>query len=88
MAAADECATGRGGNQGVGFAVPSNLAKFVMERLVADGRVTRGYLGVVIQPVTDELARAYGLSDNRGALVGEVQRNSPAAGVKGGDFIL
>jgi len=78
-----------GGNQGVGFAVPSNLARYVMERLVADGRVTRGYLGVMIQPVTDDLAKEFGLKDNAGALVGEVTRNSPAAGagLREGDVI-
>lgn len=79
-----------GGNQGVGFAVPSNLAKYVMERLAADGKVTRGYLGVVIQPMTTELAEAFGLENNQGALVGEVQEDSPAAkaGIKAGDVIV
>jgi serine protease Do len=78
-----------GGNQGVGFSVPGNLARYVMERLVADGKVTRGYLGVVVQPVTDDLAKAFALKDNSGALVGEVTRNSPAAdaGVREGDVI-
>jgi serine protease Do len=78
-----------GGNQGVGFSIPSNLARYVMERIVADGKVTRGYLGVMIQPVTDELAKAFDLKDNAGALVGEVTRNSPAAavGLREGDVI-
>jgi serine protease Do len=78
-----------GGNQGVGFSVPVNLAKYVMERLVADGRVTRGYLGVMIQPVTDDLAKAFDLKDNSGALVGDVTEDSPAeeAGLKEGDVI-
>lgn len=79
-----------GGNQGVGFAVPVNLARYVMERIVADGKVTRGYLGVVIQPVTEELADAFKLEDNEGALIGEVTRDSPAAdaGLKEGDVII
>ncbi|PTY01410.1 hypothetical protein DB346_13165 [Verrucomicrobia bacterium LW23] len=79
-----------GGNQGVGFSVPVNLARYVMERLVADGKVTRGYLGVVIQPVTPELAKEFKLSGTSGALVSEVSRKSPAgeAGVKPGDVIV
>lgn len=79
-----------GGNQGVGFSVPTNLARYVMERLIADGKVTRGYLGVMIQPVTEDLAKAFGLQDHSGALVGDVTPGSPAdkAGVKTGDVIL
>ena len=78
-----------GGNQGVGFAVPINLARYVMERLIEDGKVTRGYLGVMIQPVTPELAKEFKLSQNSGALVGEVTSDSPAAdaGLKDGDVI-
>ncbi len=79
-----------GGNQGVGFSVPVNLARYVMERLVIEGRVTRGYLGVIIQPVTPELAEEFKLPENTGALVGEVTDNSPAAdaGLKAGDVIV
>jgi serine protease Do len=75
---------------GVGFAVPVNLAKLVMERLLADGTVKRGYLGVMIQPVTPELAKAFNLPDTRGALVGGVSPNTPAAeaGIKEGDVII
>lgn len=75
---------------GIGFAVPINLARFVMERLIADGKVTRGYLGVLIQPVTPELAREFKLPENTGALVGEVSPDSPAeeAGLKEGDVIV
>ncbi len=75
---------------GIGFAVPINLARFVMERLIIDGKVTRGYLGVFIQPVTPELAKEFNLPDNTGALVSEVGRNSPAAeaGIKEGDVII
>ncbi len=78
-----------GGNQGVGFAVPVNLARNVMERLIADGKVTRGYLGVMIQPLTPELAKEFHVPGNSGALVGEVTKNSPAAkaGLKEGDVV-
>ncbi len=78
-----------GGNNGVGFAVPVNLARFVMERLVTDGKVTRGYLGVMIQPVTPDLAKAFDVTDAVGALVGQVNEGSPAdkAGLKEGDVI-
>jgi len=79
-----------GGNQGVGFSVPINLAKHVMGSLVEYGRVVRGHLGVAIQPVTEELAEAFGLKDQSGALVGEVTTGSPAdkAGIKPGDVIV
>ncbi len=75
---------------GIGFAVPVNLARFVLERLVTDGKVTRGYLGVRIQPVTPELAREFKLPENTGALIGEVTPRSPAeeAGLKEGDVIV
>lgn len=81
--------SGSGGNMGVGFAVPINQAKAVMDRLVDDGKVTRGYLGVMIQPVTPELAKAFKLADTSGALVGGVSPNTPAAeaGLKEGDVI-
>lgn len=79
-----------GASSGVGFAVPVNLARYVLERIVADGKVTRSQLGVMIQPVTPELAREFQLPDSKGALVGEVTRRSPAerAGVKNGDVIV
>ncbi len=79
-----------GGNQGVSFAVPVNLARYVRERLVADGKVTRGYLGVMIQPVTPELAKEFKLPENSGALIGEVTKDSPAeeAGLKDGDVVV
>jgi len=78
-----------GGNVGVGFAVPINQAKLVMERLVDDGKVTRGFLGVGIQPVTPDLAKAFNLPDASGALVSGVSPNTPAAeaGFKPGDVI-
>jgi len=79
-----------GGNQGVGFAVPINLARYVMERLITDGKVSRGYLGLMIQPVTQALAKEFKLKDQAGALVGEVTPKSPAeeAGLKDGDVIV
>src|SRR5882724_1863047 len=79
-----------GGNQGIGFAVPINLARYVMERLITDGKVSRGYLGVIIQPLTPELAKEFKLPENTGALVGEVAPKSPAAeaGLKEGDVII
>jgi len=79
-----------GGNQGIGFAIPVNLAREVMTALVTDGKVTRGYLGVLIQDVTPALAREFKLGDRKGALVGEVTPRSPAdrAGLESGDVVL
>lgn len=79
-----------GGNQGIGFSIPINLARYVMERLITDGKVTRGYLGVLVQPVTPELAKEFNLPDSSGALIGEVTKDSPAedAGLKEGDVII
>jgi serine protease Do len=79
-----------GGNLGIGFAVPINLARYVMERLITEGKVSRGYLGVLIQPVTEGLAREFKLKEAAGALVGEVTAGSPAdqAGLKEGDVIV
>ncbi len=79
-----------GGNQGIGFAVPINLAKMVMKHLLNDGRVARGFLGVMIQEITQELAENFTLPEARGALVSEVTEGSPAekAGIKNGDVII
>lgn len=79
-----------GANQGVGFAVPVNLAKWVVEQLVQDGTVHRAYLGVLIQPVTQQLADQFGVKVNEGVVVTEVLPESPAAqaGLKQGDVIL
>jgi len=79
-----------GGNQGIGFAIPVNLARDVMESLVKDGHVTRGYLGVMIQDLTPALAKEFKLKDSNGALVGDVTPRSPAekAGLKNGDIII
>jgi serine protease Do len=78
-----------GGNQGVGFAVPANLAHSVMTQLLKNGKVVRGYLGVMIQPVTPDIAKAFNLADARGAIVGEVSPDGPAAkaGILQGDVI-
>jgi serine protease Do len=80
-----------GGNMGIGFAIPSNLAREVMDSLIKDGYVTRGYLGVLIQDVNPALAKQFKLDANTGgALVGDVTPRSPAekAGLKNGDVIL
>lgn len=79
-----------GGNNGIGFAVPVNLAKNVMEQLIESGRVVRGFLGVNIQTMSPALARQFELKDTKGALVSEVNPGSPAdkAGVKSGDVIV
>jgi serine protease Do len=78
-----------GGNQGIGFAVPVNLARYVMERIVVDGKVTRGYLGVKIQPITSDTAKQSKLSQPVGALIAEVTPGSPGeqAGLKPGDVV-
>jgi len=79
-----------GGNQGIGFAIPTDLARGVMVSLIEHGKVTRGYLGVRIQTLTPLLAKEFNLKDNQGALVGEVEPNGPAdkAGLKTGDVVL
>jgi serine protease Do len=79
-----------GGYQGVGFAVPVNLARSVMERLIKFGKVTRGYLGVSLQSeITEELVQEFNLPDTTGAMVGGVSPNTPAAraGLENGDVI-
>jgi serine protease Do len=79
-----------GGNQGIGFAVPVNLARHVMERLLSGGKVARGYLGILPQDLTPNLAKSFSLPDQNGALVGNVFPNTPAdkAGIKSGDIIV
>jgi serine protease Do len=83
-------AAGSGGNQGIGFAVPVNLARNVMDQIVVHGSVTRAYLGVTVQEVTPAIAKAIGLDAPKGALVSDVSPNSPAqkAGLQSGDVIL
>ncbi len=82
---------GSGGNQGVGFAIPVNMAHAVMEEILKHGKVTRGYLGVTIQAVTPEIAKAFEMTGQpRGALVADVAKSSPAerGGMMKGDIIL
>ena len=79
-----------GGNVGIGFAIPSNMAKDIVAELKNNGEVTRGWLGVEIQPVTEEVAESLGLKQAQGALVANVVTDSPAArsGFRVGDVIM
>lgn len=79
-----------GGYQGIGFAIPSNMAQIVMDSLIKKGKVVRGWLGVSIQPITPELAQQFHLEEEYGALVADVIEDSPAekAGIKRGDVII
>ncbi|MEO5339893.1 MAG: DegQ family serine endoprotease [Magnetococcus sp. MYC-9] len=79
-----------GGNMGIGFAIPVNMAKTVLEQLKTQGHVTRGWLGVRIQSITHELAKALGLDKRHGALVASVEAGSPAqkAGILAGDVVV
>ena len=81
--------TPSGGNVGIGFAIPSAMAKYVMDQLAQFGEVRRGTLGVYVQNLTAELAGAFGVEDGKGALVAEVAEDSAAdrAGVRAGDVI-
>ena len=81
---------GSGGNEGIGFAIPVNLAHQVMSQILDHGKVTRGYLGVVVQPISPAMAKALGQSEQKGALVGDVSAKGPSqeAGVERGDIIL
>jgi serine protease Do len=81
---------GSEGNQGIGFAIPVNLARTVMDEILKTGKVTRAYLGIVPQDVTPAIAKAFGVKEFTGALVGDVTAGSPAqkAGLKNGDIIL
>lgn len=79
-----------GGNQGIGFAIPANLARSVMDQLVKGGKVSRGYLGVALQPVTAAIAKEYRLASQNGALIADVATHTPAAdaGLQAGDVVL
>jgi serine protease Do len=79
-----------GGNQGIGFAIPVNLARSVMEHIIVEGKVKRGYLGVKILALTPALAGQLNLPGQTGALVGDVTANSPGerAGLKKGDIVI
>src|SRR3972149_10696445 len=74
---------------GIGFAMPSNMTRAVMDSLIKTGKVVRGWLGVSIQEVTPDLAKQFSMKEARGALVNEVIPDSPAAaaGIQGGDII-
>ena len=75
--------------QGIGFAIPSNMAKQVMQQLIAKGKIIRAWLGVGLQPMTQDLAKKFGVDENEGVLVNEVFERDPAAlaGIKPGDVI-
>ncbi len=79
-----------GGNMGIGFAVPSNMSRAILEQLVKSGKVVRGWLGVSIQELSSELASSFGLSEAKGVLVSDVLDGSPAkaAGLERGDVIV
>jgi serine protease Do len=78
-----------GGSQGIGFAIPGNLARNVMEQLATNGKVVRGFVGVSVQDINPELAEQFKLTAREGALIAEVTPDGPAAkaGIKGGDVI-
>jgi len=79
-----------GGYMGIGFAIPSNMAKNIMAQIIDTGSVTRGFLGVSLQPVDKDIADAFNLAKPEGALISEVIKDSPAdkAGLKQGDIII
>lgn len=79
-----------GGSIGIGFAIPSNMARDVLDQIVKHGKVTRGHLGIVVQPVTEDIAASLNLTSARGVIVSQVQAGSAAerAGLKRGDVIL
>jgi serine protease Do len=81
---------GSGGSQGIGFAVPANLARNVLDQILKTGHVTRAYLGIYPQDVTPAMAKAFGEKESQGIVVGDVSANSPAqkAGIQRGDIIL
>jgi len=78
-----------GGNQGVGFAIPSSMARKFTDQIIRSGKVSRAFLGVMIQPITADLAQAFKLSKSEGALIADVNPGSPAerAGLKPGDVV-
>jgi serine protease Do len=82
--------SGSGGYMGIGFAIPSNMAKQIMNQLIKEGQVTRGFLGVTLQPIDSDLASFYKLKNTQGALVTDIVKGSPAdlGGLKQEDIIL
>jgi serine protease Do len=79
-----------GGFEGIGFAIPSNMAIYIARQLIGHGRVERGWLGASVQDLTPELAKSFGLETSKGALIADVTKGGPAekAGVKRGDVIM
>lgn len=79
-----------GGHMGIGFAIPSNLIKQVMDELIKNGKIVRGFLGIMFQKVDNDIAEAFGLSKVEGALVTDIVKDGPAdkAGIKAGDVII
>ncbi|MDH2915237.1 MAG: trypsin-like peptidase domain-containing protein [Gallionella sp.] len=79
-----------GGSLGIGFAIPVSTAKKIMEQIIQNGSVTRGWIGVAVQDMTPELAESFKLKDTQGVLISEVVRGSPAdkAGIKAGDILV
>jgi serine protease DegQ len=79
-----------GGSMGIGFAIPVSTARSVMEQIIRNGSVVRGWIGVEVQEITEELAESFGLPDTDGALIAGVQRGGPAdeGGIKPGDVLL
>ncbi len=79
-----------GGYQGIGFAIPSNMARQVMDSILDYGKVVRGWLGVVIQPLTEDLAKQFGFDGTDGVLIGDVSKNGPAdqGGMQAGDIVV
>ncbi len=80
---------GGGGNQGIGFAIPVNMSRQVMDQILKKGKVTRGYLGAWIQPVTPEIAKAFNIKETAGALLSDIEPSGPAAkaGLQRGDVV-
>jgi serine protease DegQ len=79
-----------GGSLGIGFAIPANMAKSIMEQIIATGGVTRGWIGVEIQEITPELAESFKLPKNQGAIIAGVMKGGPAdkGGIKPGDVLM
>jgi Do/DeqQ family serine protease len=82
--------SGSGGNLGIGFAIPVNMARGIMEQILTTGKVSRGYLGIMIQDVTPDLATAFKLPSTEGVLIGDVSAESPGAraGLRNGDVVV